>query len=156
MMTAQGLHACIAAYAAHHGNADVLSTQVACRWASPEMAMKYARQTGGMGLRMVQELARDLAEGWDPLMKDAPIVSFGGRDRGQQPKGAPLLPADLAPEMLQLIDELEPVNCVLRDGSTYRGIVRSFGRWDMSIEVEEAGEVTILFHALHKSNTWAL
>ena len=83
------------------------TTRPACRWATPEMAMKYARQTGGMGLRMVQELARDLAEGWDPLMKDAPIVSFGGRDRGQQPKGAPLVPTDLAPEILQLINELE-------------------------------------------------
>ena len=58
--------------------------------------------------------------------------------------------------LLQLIDELEVIECVLRDGSSYRGIVRSFGRWDMSIEIEDVGVITILFHALHKSNTWAL
>lgn len=57
--------------------------------------------------------------------------------------------------LLQLIDENEPVTCLLRDGSSYRGIVCSFGRWDMTINVEGAGAATILFHALHKSNTWA-
>tara|TARA_Y100000994_G_scaffold194464_1_gene163940 strand:- start:151 stop:642 length:492 start_codon:yes stop_codon:yes gene_type:complete len=57
--------------------------------------------------------------------------------------------------LLQLIDEQAPVNCLLRDGSSYRGLVRSFGRWDMTMEIEGAGEVTVLFHALHKSNTWA-
>jgi sRNA-binding regulator protein Hfq len=58
--------------------------------------------------------------------------------------------------LLQLIEEQLPVTCLLRDGSSYRGVLRSFGRWDMSMEIEGAGEVTVLFHALHKSNTWSL
>jgi hypothetical protein len=58
--------------------------------------------------------------------------------------------------MLQLIDTKEVVECVLRDGSSFRGSLCSFGRWDMAIEVEGVGGVTILFHSLHKSNTWIL
>ena len=58
--------------------------------------------------------------------------------------------------MIQLIEAEESVDCVLRDGSSYRGILRSFGRWDMAIEVAEVGMVTILFHSLHKSNAWIL
>ena len=58
--------------------------------------------------------------------------------------------------LLQLIDERSSVTCLLRDGSSYLGIVRSFGRWDMTMDIEGAGEVTVLFHALHKANTWAI
>ena len=58
--------------------------------------------------------------------------------------------------MIQLIEAEEAVDCVLRDGSRYCGVLRSFGRWDMAIEVEGVGLVTILFHSLHKSNTWVL
>lgn len=58
--------------------------------------------------------------------------------------------------MLQLIDNQESVECVLRDGSRFQGTLQSFGRWDMALEVKGVGGVTILFHSLHKSNAWIL
>ena len=56
--------------------------------------------------------------------------------------------------MLELIEAQELISCVLRDGSVYQGIIQSFGRWDMAVSIEGVGMATILFHSLHKSNTW--
>ena len=88
-------------------------------------------------------------------LREGEIVDEAIRDaglRGTADRGERVRPQDA--RLLALIDSDEEIDLVLRDGSQYRGRVRSFGRWDMSIEVEGAGQVTVLFHALHKSNTW--
>ena len=86
-------------------------------------------------------------ETYDAAIQEAGLA--GTADRGERVR-----PTDA--RLLQLLDEQTEIACVLRDGSCCRGRVHSFGRWDMVILVEAVGEVTILFHALHKSNTWII
>ncbi|MDP6944792.1 MAG: hypothetical protein QF464_11635 [Myxococcota bacterium] len=89
---------------------------------------------------------RDI-EVYDETIRGAGLAGTSDRAERVRPTDA---------RLLQLIDSQEEVVCVLRDGSSCGGRVHSFGRWDMAIEVDGVGEVTILFHALHKSNTWIL
>ena len=86
-------------------------------------------------------------ETFDTEVRDAGLAGTADRSERVRPTDA---------RLLQLIEGEEAITCLLRDGSRYVGRVCSFGRWDMSMEVEGAGEVTVLFHALHKSNTWAI
>jgi len=86
-------------------------------------------------------------EVYDDAIREAGLGGTADRSERVRPTDA---------RMLQLIESKEPVTCMLRDGSSLRGSLRSFGRWDMAIEVEGIGEVTILFHSLHKSNAWIL
>ena len=56
--------------------------------------------------------------------------------------------------MMEILEAGEAVECVLRDGDVYRGRLRSFGRWDLDLEVAEGVVVTLLFHALHPAPPW--
>ena len=84
---------------------------------------------------------------FDDAVREAGLAGTADRSERVRPTDA---------RLLQLIETEQAVTCVLRDGSSYVGRVRSFGRWDMSLDIDDAGEITVLFHALHKSNTWAI
>ena len=86
-------------------------------------------------------------ETYDSAIQEAGLAGTADRSERVRPTDA---------RLLQLIDDQTEIDCVLRDGSSCRGRVHSFGRWDMVIVVEKVGEVTILFHALHKSNAWII
>jgi sRNA-binding regulator protein Hfq len=56
--------------------------------------------------------------------------------------------------MLTLIEEQTPIECILRDGMSYRGQIVSFGRWDFDLKLESSAVITIFFHALHEATPW--
>ncbi len=58
--------------------------------------------------------------------------------------------------LIELVESGQTVRCVLRDGSILSGPIRSFGRWDLRIEVADGILVDVLFHALHplSSEAW--
>ena len=63
--------------------------QLACRWGSVEMPTRYARNTGAIAIKMVTELARDLATGWDPLADNAGWDLAAHRSSGMAPLDRP-------------------------------------------------------------------
>ena len=54
-------------------------------------------------------------------------------------------------KLLLLVEAGEPVSLIARDGEVFRGLIRSFGRWDADVELEGGALVTVMFHALHRS-----
>ena len=67
--------------------------------------------------------------------------------------GTPDRQERVRPKDERLIDLVEAggqVALIMRDGDVFRGTMRSFGRWDLDIELEGGGVATVLFHALHK------
>ena len=120
-----------------------------CDFVETEGDAKRLIQKHDVKVVCAAEIVQDLRKVEQVLdaVRDAGLAGTADRSERVRPTDA---------RLLHLIDEAETINCVLRDGSGYVGRVRSFGRWDMSIDVEGAGEITVLFHALHKSNTWAI
>ena len=72
---------------------------------------------------------------------------------GSSERGDRVRPSDEL--LMDRIDDGLAVRCVLRDGDVFAGRVRSFGRWDVELEIEDGTRVTVLFHALHPSTVWA-
>lgn len=54
--------------------------------------------------------------------------------------------------MLRFIDDQRVVRFTMRDGEQILGRLRSFGRWDAEIVLDDGETVTIFFHGLHASS----
>lgn len=83
--------------------------------------------------------------GEDTRLKDTGLGGTADREERVRPADA---------DMLDLIDDETPVSLIMRDGETYAGVIRSFGRWDLELEVDGGHRANVLFHALHKSTSW--
>ena len=68
---------------------------------------------------------------FDDAVREAGLAGTADRSERVRPTDA---------RLLQLIETEQAVTCVLRDGSSYVGRVRSFGRWDMSLDIDDARE----------------
>ncbi len=47
-------------------------------------------------------------------------------------------------------DAKASIRWTFRDGTTVKGKVVAFGRWDIDIELKDGGIGTVFFHALHR------
>lgn len=54
--------------------------------------------------------------------------------------------------MLRFIDDQRVVRFTMRDGEQILGRLRSFGRWDAELVLDDGETVTIFFHGLHASS----
>lgn len=71
----------------------------------------------------------------------------GTADRGERVR-----PSD--EHMMGLLESKAQIVCLLRDGDRYEGTIRSFGRWDLDLQISEDVVITVMFHALHPNTPW--
>ncbi|MCB9787754.1 MAG: hypothetical protein H6744_13815 [Deltaproteobacteria bacterium] len=71
---------------------------------------------------------------------------------GTADRGARVRPEDEA--LIDLVESNTVIRCVLRDGQLLVGRIRSFGRWDFDLELQNGAAVTVLFHAVHPASRW--
>ncbi len=85
------------------------------------------------------------AAGQDERLKTEGLAGTADREERIRPGDS---------EMLDLIEAGTPVSLIMRDGERYDGLIRSFGRWDLELEVDGGHRANVLFHALHKKTSW--
>jgi hypothetical protein len=54
--------------------------------------------------------------------------------------------------MLRFIDDQRVIRFTMRDGEQLLGRLRSFGRWDAELVLDDGETVTVFFHGLHASS----
>ena len=54
--------------------------------------------------------------------------------------------------MLRFIDDQRVVRFTMRDGEQILGRLRSFGRWDAELVLDDGELVTVFFHGLHATS----
>ncbi len=88
-------------------------------------------------------------------VRDAESVDEEAKARGlagTADRGERVRPSD--ERMMELLESKAPIVCLLRDGDRYDGTIRSFGRWDLDLDIGEDTVITVLFHALHPETPW--
>jgi hypothetical protein len=71
---------------------------------------------------------------------------------GTADRTARVRPEDEA--LIELVESAGLIHVVLRDGQLLVGRLRSFGRWDFDLELQNGAVVTVLFHAVHPATRW--